>query len=354
MTFDERRVWYTRCPLPTASGLAVDSGLLRERLGEIGWHVDSVERAPQRSARDAHFTHAVPGLFRQGGNIPPIWARSNGAETALIGIAETPEFQAILARPETGIRDFGDLRGKRFGLPVRTSGEIDFWQAMCLRGLESALASAGLALTDVSLVRLETAERYIAAPATEAAGDASAWMWSGGARLRRQHVETFAFVRGEVDAIYTSGALGLQLQAQLGAVVVGELSGRADVRGQAIETNNQVPNILTVDRRLLEWHPDVVSQYVRALQQAADWAESHADAATRTAALEVGAPEEWIAPAYGSGLCTSFRLGLDDHLVRAVASQKDFLLRHGFITTDFAIENWIDAAPLIAASGRPA
>jgi ABC-type nitrate/sulfonate/bicarbonate transport system substrate-binding protein len=341
MSEDDRRIWYTRCPLPTASGIALDAGILQRRIAGIDWSVDAIENAAAPGSRHSHFTHATARLFRQGGNIPPIWARSRGADTALVGIAWTREYQTLLARPASGIRSVADLRGRRLALPVRTSGEIDFWRAMCLRGYDSALRLAGLTLDDVELVELPVHERYIPEEQT-GEGDAD-WMWAGSARARRQQAETFAFVRDEVDVLYASGALGVQLQALLDAVVVVDLGFHPSADASL---NNQVPNILTADRTLVRERPDVVAEYLRALNEAAQWARSHADMATRTCAREVGAPEEWIAPSYRNEAADALSISLDDHLVRAVASQKKFLLDHGFITQDFDMAEWLDTTPL--------
>lgn len=343
---DPKQLWYTRCPLPTASGAALDTGILECRLREIGWSLDAIESSAAADARASHFTHATPRLFRQGGNIPPIWARSRGADTALVGIAWTREFQAILACPDAGIRDVAGLRGRRLAVPTRTSGEIDFWRAMCLRGYDSALRLEGMTLRDVELVELPIGERYI----PEGGSDESArseWMWAGSARARRQQAETFALIRGEVDAIYASGALGLQLQAMLDAVVVVELGFHSDPE---VSINNQVPNVLTVDGALARHHPEVVARYLDALGEAARWAQRAPAEANRTCAREVGAPEEWIDSSYRDEAVNALDIGLSDRLVAAVASQKAFLLTHGFISNDFDIQDWLDPRPLAMSS----
>lgn len=344
-----KQLWYTRCPLPTASGLALDRGMLARRLGSIGWSLDAIESAAGSRARDSHFTHATPQLFRQGGNIPPIWARSRGADTALVGIAWTREYQTILARPGSGIRTVADLRGRRLALPRRTSGEIDFWRAMCLRAYDSALRLGGMTLDDVELVELPVHERYI--PDGGGDPDQAAWMWAGGARARRQQAETFAVIRGEVDALYASGALGLQLQALLEAPVVVDLGFHPD---PAVSINNQVPNILTVDGALAREHPEVVAQYLAALEEAAEWARGEPDTANRTCAREVGSPEEWIAPSYRDEAANALAVSLEPRLVAAVESQKQFLLAHGFIEHDFPIGDWVDARPLSLLSKKDA
>jgi len=334
-------LWYTRCPLPTATGVALDTGLLEQSMQDMGCVLRPIEASGDADARQSHFTHSLKNLFRHGGNIPPIWSRSRGADTALVGISRLNEYQAILALPGAAIRTVQDLAGKRLGLPVRTSGEIDFWRAMCLRGFESALRTAGMALSDVELVELPVEERYIDRGSPAASG--ASWMWSGAARARRQQAETLALIRGEIDAIYTSGAMGAQLQALLQATVVSDLRAHGD---PAVSVNNQCPAILTVDRSFARERPDVVAAYLRALDRATQWAGSDRDTAYRIWAREVGAPEEWIPHAYGEAEIGNMAVSLDAALVGQVEDQKAFLLRHRFIDTDFPIEDWIDPVPM--------
>ncbi|MET4577303.1 ABC transporter substrate-binding protein [Ottowia thiooxydans] len=338
----EHPLWYTRCPLPTASGIALDNGLLENALADIGQKALSIEQSDDPSAMHSHFTHKLPQLFRQGGNIPPIWARSQGTDTALVGIAWTPEYQAILALPGSGIRSAADLKGRRLGLPVRSGGEIDFWQAMCLRGFQSALRTVGFELTDAELVRLPVHERYIDPLSTER--EANTWMWSGAARMRRQQAELFALMRNEVDAIYVSGAQGSQLAAMLSAHVVTDLGFHTDPE---VQINNQVPNVLTVDGALCRQRPDVVARYLFALQSAARWASEHPFDSRRTFASEVGAPEEWIANAYGPSMGTDrLVLSLEPRWLNAIDAQKKFLLEQRFITQDFELAQWVNSEPL--------
>ena len=69
-------IWYTRCPVPTATGIAADLGWLADEFAPDGVEVRSLQDIPRQEASDFHFTHAHPGLFREGGNVPALWARS--------------------------------------------------------------------------------------------------------------------------------------------------------------------------------------------------------------------------------------------------------------------------------------
>ena len=69
-------LWYTRCPVPTASGIALELGWLAHEFDRLGIRLSSLRDSDAADVRLAHFSHSLPGLFREGGNIPAIWARA--------------------------------------------------------------------------------------------------------------------------------------------------------------------------------------------------------------------------------------------------------------------------------------
>ncbi|HHT8907329.1 TPA: ABC transporter substrate-binding protein, partial [Burkholderia cenocepacia] len=97
-------LWYTRCPVPTALGIAVHRGWFDEEFGPDGIALHSLQETADADKRESHFDHSLPHSFRQGGNIPALWARARGADTRVIGLSWTNEFQAIVTLPERGIR----------------------------------------------------------------------------------------------------------------------------------------------------------------------------------------------------------------------------------------------------------
>jgi len=97
-------LWYTRCPVPTAFSLAINPGWLDEEFAGEGVRVASLRHAPDRKTPEAHFDHSLEDSFRYGGNIPPISAHSQGADTRLIGLAWIDAPHVILTPPESGIR----------------------------------------------------------------------------------------------------------------------------------------------------------------------------------------------------------------------------------------------------------
>ncbi|MYS11864.1 ABC transporter substrate-binding protein, partial [Streptomyces sp. SID6041] len=144
-------LWFTRCPVPTATGVAADRGWLEGEFASDGIAVRSLQDADPGADRATHFTHALPGLFREGGNVPALWARSRGERTRLVGLTWIEERQVVLVAPGSPVRGAAALRGLRLALP-RHPVPIDFWRAMALRGFEGALASAGFGLDDARLV----------------------------------------------------------------------------------------------------------------------------------------------------------------------------------------------------------
>ncbi len=341
---DVEELWYTRCPVPSASSLAIEHGWLDDEFEPDGIAVASLRASTERSVRESHFDHTQADSFRQGGNIPPIWTRSRGGDTALVAISWTDEYQAVITLPNSGIESVGDLRGRRLGLPRRVNDQIDYWRAMCLRGYLSALSITGLEAGDVELVDLPVDEAYIGTDSQSKRGT----LWSGGHRARRQQIEAFALIRGEVDAIYTAGAPGAQLAALLGANDVVELGRHPDRR---LRCNNQTPTILTVSGRLARDRPDIVARYLGRLLQASAWAGDHRSETARIVANDVGATEEWVHAAYGEDLYVDLGLDLSEDGIGAVEAQKDFLLRHGFIERDFDVSGWIAREPLEIARG---
>ena len=157
-------LWYTRCPVPTASSLAIAQGWLDEEFAPDGIAVASLRSSADRAVRESHFGHTQANSFRQGGNIPPLWARSHGADVRLIGLSWAEQYQAVVTRRDSGIEGPADLAGRKLALPRRLNDQIDFWQATALRGYESTLAPGG------PLARRRRARRPPGGRAVPAAG----------------------------------------------------------------------------------------------------------------------------------------------------------------------------------------
>ena len=76
------RLWYTRCPAPTPFGIAIQQGWLDDEFRDEGIDIQALQDSRDPVIRQSHFTHSQAHSFRQGGNIPALWAAPPMAEAA--------------------------------------------------------------------------------------------------------------------------------------------------------------------------------------------------------------------------------------------------------------------------------
>lgn len=315
-------LWFTRCPVPTATGIAADQGWLAAEFAAEGIAVRSLQDVPAELAADHHYTHALPGLFREGGNVPALWARSRGERTRLIGLTWIEERQVVLVRAGSGLRGARALRGLRLAVPRHRIG-IDFWQAMALAGFTGALGSVGLTLADAEL--------------TEVAAEPGAGQWAA---------ELTALREGRVDAVYVKGALAVEAAQRFGAEVAVELDAEPDPRTRV---NNGTPRPVTVHQDLLDTRPDLVARFLAVLLKAADWAAERPAEVARILSAETGAGAAGVAGAYAAGSHRTLHLSLAPDRLDLLAQQERLLRHHGFLPEPVDVAAWADPEPLRAA-----
>src|ERR1700728_712741 len=326
---DLSEIWFTRCPVPTATGIAADLGWFDEEFGPDGITVRSLQDGSQSSLSSQHFEHSLAALFREGGNVPALWTRSRGQQTRLIGLTWIEERQAILVRSRSPLVTPADLKGKRLAIPDRDRGTVDFWRAMALHGFSGALSIAGLTLPDAQLVDI---------PSTAQTPTGR----SGGLQLQ-WNPELDALANGEVDAVYVKGAVGVEAGEKAGAKVLVDLDTHPDYRTRV---NNGTPRPITVHQDLLDDRPDIVARFLATLLRASDWAAGHPEELFAILEGETGAGSTGVKGAYRGDFCRSLHPDLSSARLKLLTQQKDFLLRHGFIETDVDIEAWADPLPL--------
>jgi ABC-type nitrate/sulfonate/bicarbonate transport system substrate-binding protein len=328
-------LWYTRCPMATASSVAISGGWLEREFEGDGIEVRSLRANPDQTGRLAHYSHTHPALFREGGVVPPLWAYAGGAPTRLLGIGREEGFRGLIALPDSGVNVPGDLRGRRIALPRRTGPPIDFARGVAWRGIATCLGVAGLDESEVDLVDVTSAEGTL----TTAAPSSNGSLYTAWENVRLLSAEVLALVRGEVDAIFVVGGFGLELAALTGAQVVVEVSQRhpwPEWKGNHLR-------VLTVSEDLLDGRPDLVGRYVATLHRAADWASEHQRDAIRIIAAEMGVAEEWTSLGYHPE--TPFHL----HLESAPADLAEldnwagFLSERGFLAGPVDVSRWMAA-----------
>lgn len=331
-------IWYTRCPVPTAAGIAIQKGWLTDAFAPDGIAVRSMRHSQDPKTRESHYTHTLDNSFRQGGNTPALFARSEGKDTVLLGLHWIPQYQAILTLPESGISRIGQLKGRKLALPRRVNDAIDFWRATALQGYQNALRLEGLELSDVELVDLPIALSYV-----DSDVEITETLTAAPRLSKFQTREMTALLRGEVDAMFGYSVWGASVRSQISAVEVVNLSRHPSLKTQV---NNGAPETLTVSGPLLREHPELVARYVAQLVRAAAWATENEDAARRAIAIETGAAEYWLDEGCQPDVAHRLAFSLDEPLVEALEARKRFLLEHGFMRRDFDIRAWIDPQPL--------
>ncbi|WP_020656065.1 ABC transporter substrate-binding protein [Massilia niastensis] len=341
-------LWYTRCPVPTALGIAVQQGWLEQALGARGTAVKSLRESNERAVRESHFDHTLQNSVRHGGNIPAVWARAAGRDTRLIGLSWADETQRILTLPGSGIRSPRDLKGRRFGLPRWVNAQIDFARAQAIRGLENALRLEGLEVADVQLVDYVIEQDQSDAPAERVAGTN---VFGGQRRSGGQAAELVGLLRGEVDAIFLKGASAAHLAQLFGLHTVIDTGIHPD---PLVRSNNGTPRALTVDAQLIGRHFEVAVDIVDQVLRAQAWAQAHPDDTRRFLARESNTSEYWVTAAYGADAHQRLETSLSEANIAGLQDFSDFLLRWGFLPAAVDVRAWIEARPFEAALARQA
>ena len=338
-------VWYTRCPVPTPAGIAIQQGWIAAGLSQCGLGVESIRDSADRAVRNSHYDHSLTNSFRQGGNIPAIWAKAVGRDTRLLGLTWTDEYQAVIALPASGLTTVKDLKGRRIGLPQRLHDSIDFTRAQALRGVLGVTAAAGIPASELDLVNLPIARSFVDAERTLAGGRGPQPPRT--ARRDGFATEAFALIRGEVDAIFVKGAHGAELATQLGAVVVADIGNHPD---RLVRANNATPRTLTADAELVRNRPDAIARIVRAILDGGAWAADHPLQTRAYIARETGSTEDWVRFAYGDDLHLQLGTDLEDANLAALQHFTDFLHQHGFLPAGVDVRAWAEPSALAAAS----
>lgn len=326
-------LWYTRCPVPTASGLAHSLGWLGDTAAQSGLQFGVLQDAgPELAAH--HFLHDLSGLIREGGNVPAIAARAQGSPTRLIGLTWIDEAQAILVGPESEIATPAELAGLRIGIPAWAQDQArSFPRAMALHGFASALRLGGLTLADVTVVEVGVERNPQVRTETQSARRTTTW---GVAEL----------LRGAVDAIYVKGARAQEIAREHGLRVAVDLDATESKR---LRVNNGTPRPITVHEDLLQARPEVVIGFLAQSLRAADWAAGNLDGVREVLQRETLSGPEGVVAAYGADFHKDLHPSLSDERVELIGVQKQFLYTHGFLAADFDLESWVAREPLVRA-----
>jgi ABC-type nitrate/sulfonate/bicarbonate transport system substrate-binding protein len=318
-------LYYTRCPAPTATGLAVGLGLLEPELRDAHQvRLHALQDVTDDELRRRHFDHGITNLVREGGNIPALWAYSRGVPTRLIGITWLDEYQAVVTLPSSPVRQVEDLAGRRVALPASRRGPIvDVGRASTLRGFERALSTAGLGLSEVTLV--DTAERPpLSGPTSSGRGE-------------HFDAEVELLASGAVDAVWLKGAGGVAAVRSRGLVEVLRIDLDPD---PLVRVNNGTPRTITARQELIDERPDLVRTYLRTLLRGPGQVAGDQNRLWSVLSGETHQTVEDAATAYQNTAEDSLVPALDAGRLRGLQHQADFLFTHGFIPNQINVTAW--------------
>jgi ABC-type nitrate/sulfonate/bicarbonate transport system substrate-binding protein len=328
-------IWFTRCPVPTATGLAYRLGWLTEEFARDGIRIAAIQDAPRELARH-HYDHEIPTLIREGGSLLALAARAQGAPTKLIGLTWIDEAQVLIVRPGSPFNAPERLKGARVALPAYVRREIashvrgsSIARGMSLHGIKGALSIAGLTLDDVSFVEVGSGEGV--RDSNDLGG-----LWAGLDEL----------LKGRVDVVYVKGASAVEAARKRGLVVGVDLDLFTDRRTRV---NNGTPRPITVHESLLENHFDLVVRFLAQTVRCADWASDNLKGVYEILKGETRAGDEGVSAAYRDGFHRSLHPSLCAERIDLFRIQKTFMLVHGLLDADFDLDAWADPRPLAAA-----
>lgn len=332
-----RTLWYTRCPVATASGIAFQRRMFDPAFAGSDFEVRNIRELGKQKA-DTHFDHSLADSFREGGAIPPLWARSRGADTVAVGLTFVADALAVFVRADDPARSVRDLAGRRCGLPVRPYILIDFMKVNAHKGFYSALAANGMRESDVQFVEMTiNDDMHANINATPAQGQ----------RPSMYDPDIGYLERGEVDAIFCKNAE----VAYLERAYTGRIRKLYDLLTDQSDPAHQVnanPRIIAVSGNLAREAPEAVVRYLRVLIDAARWASEHPAEAADTLGQELGVTGADIRRAYEPAWHTKLWPNFAAETRRLLNVQIDFMRQRDYLDA-VDLGAWFDDSFLRAA-----
>jgi sulfonate transport system substrate-binding protein len=330
-------VYYTRCPVPTASGIAFQRGMFKETFAGSAYQVRNiVELGAER--QNVHYTHEIDAFFREGGGSPPVWARARGVDSVILGMTFVDEMMGLFVRHDDPAQNIGDLVGRRIALPVWPRLIFNFWRYVALHGVLTTLGLVELGADDVRFV--DVTEGWD--PNERRNVSRGAASTPGRCEYRNQ---LSALLDGKVDVVFGKGPeAALLVLESCGQIRL--LHDLRTVTDPATNLSIAMPRLLTTSRRFVTDHRGAVVDYVRTLVRAARWADQAPAAAAACVADECGVDSSSMGTYVGPEFLGRYMPRLTPDMTQSLQVMIDFMHRHDFIEQAFSGAGWIDASPL--------
>jgi ABC-type nitrate/sulfonate/bicarbonate transport system substrate-binding protein len=334
-----KEVYYTNCPLVSASNVDQELGWTKEEYKKIGVSYLYL-RAREENNWYPHYIHNLDNLIRFGGLFPPIHVHADLRRTVLLGVTHAPrEGGVMMVRSRDKIYRMKDLKGKKVGLSKSLNTlKNDWWRIQEHQGIELMLMLNDMTMKDVQLVEFPYADDWYDNP--EMMGppmENPSELW-----LKRDHKNDLAFrplesalEKGTIDAMYMQTGPLSQLSEATGKFKsIEDLSRYPDWTLQVAN----IPAAITCTDVMAEKHPELAVTFLKGMIKVGRWANEHKRAAAaildkQTFYKDVDQTFRGIDP-------IDMVPNLSPQNLVSVEIGKDFMLSHGYIKHDFDVRKW--------------
>lgn len=338
---DWKEVYYTNCPLVSASNVDQELGWVREEYKKIG-----VKYAFLRSVREndwyPHYIHNLDNLIRFGGLFPPVNVHADIRRTRLLGVTHAPkEGGVMMVRARDDIYRMSELKGKKIGLS-KSMNQVknDWWRIQEHQGISLMLRMNGMTMDDVEIVEFPYADDWYNNPEMLSPMENPSELW-----LKRDHKRDLAFrplenalESGAIDALYSQSKVLSCLSETTGKFkAIEDLSLYPDWTLQVAN----IPATITCSEVMAEEHPELVIAFMKGMIKVGRWSNEHKHAAA--AILDKQTFYRDVDDTYEGIRLIDMVPNLSPQNLASVEIGKDFMFKNGYIKNDFDVNEW--AAP---------
>ena len=338
ISLDWNEVYYTNCPLISASNVDQELGWTREEFKKLG-----VKFAFMRSVRETdwypHYIHNQDNLIRFGGLFPPIHVQADMRRTRLLGLTHLPyEGGCMLVRAKDNIFQMSELKGKKIALSKSLNTlKNDWWRIQEHQAILLMLRMNGMTEKDVEIVEFPYPDDWYNNPAMLDPMENPSELW-----LKRDHKRDLAFrpaetalLEGKVDAIYTQSKVFQHLQEATGELAaIEDLSRYPDWRLQVAN----IPAAITCTDVMAEKHPELVIAFMKGMIKVGRWSNEHKHAAAAILNRQTFYLD--VEDTYRGIKYVDMVPNLSAQNLAMVNIGKDFMLDQGYIKNDFDVSKW--------------
>lgn len=268
--------------------LAQEKGFFEEELKPYNATVKVITFPSGPPQIEALGTQAVE--FAALGDQPAVQAVASGVPVKIIaGISDATEYQGLVARAASGIKEVKDIKGHKIAAPAGTTAH---------QLLLVMLEKNGLTINDIEFVNMAI----------------------GGL--------TPSLTAGNVDGAVAWGTTFIDPPVNEGIVKISSAKGY-----------KQIANVILARTEFVEQYPDVTAGVLRALQKAAKWRVDHYDETLEIVSNFLATDKDVFTKIFPTFVTL---LKLDDKAKASVLESADLWFRSGLIDKQLTAEQLFD------------